>query len=68
VKIALAQLNYHIGNFTDNTRKIKDAIARAKDEGADIVVFAELAVSVTPRVIFLNSEILLINVSKRPGK
>ena len=33
MKIFLAQLNYHIGNFEANTQKILDAIARAKAEG-----------------------------------
>jgi NAD+ synthase (glutamine-hydrolysing) len=44
MKIALAQQNYHIGNFEDNTRKIVDAIGRAKQQGADLVVFSELCV------------------------
>ncbi len=44
MKIALAQLNYHIGNFEANTHKIIDAIAQARQQGADLVVFAELSV------------------------
>ena len=44
MKIALAQQNYHIGNFEDNTRKIIEGINRAKKEGADLVVFSELCV------------------------
>lgn len=44
MKIALAQLNYHIANFESNSEKILDAIASAKEEGADLVVFSELAV------------------------
>ena len=44
MKIALAQQNYHIGNFEDNTRKIIEGINRAKKEGADLVVFSELSV------------------------
>lgn len=48
MKISLAQINYHTGNFDENTRKIKEAIKRAKSEGADIVVFAELAISGYP--------------------
>ncbi len=44
MKIALAQQNYHIGNFEDNTRKIIEAIEWAKKEGADLVVFSELCV------------------------
>ncbi|KQN33872.1 NAD+ synthetase [Pedobacter sp. Leaf41] len=44
MKIALAQLNYHIGNFENNTNKIVEHIQLAKSKGADLVVFAELAV------------------------
>jgi NAD+ synthase (glutamine-hydrolysing) len=44
MKIALAQQNYHIGNFEDNTRKIIEAINKAKQEGAELVVFSELSV------------------------
>lgn len=44
MKIALAQQNYHIGNFEDNTRKIIGAIQYAKSRGADLVVFSELSV------------------------
>ncbi len=48
MKIALAQLNYTIGDIDGNTSKIIGAIQRAKAEGADLVVFAEQAVSGTP--------------------
>lgn len=44
MKIALAQLNYHIGNFEHNTRKIKQAIGEARERGADLILFPELAV------------------------
>lgn len=44
MKIALAQQNYHIGDFESNTKKIIDAIGRAKASGADIVMFSELSV------------------------
>ncbi len=53
MKIALAQLNYHIGNFDSNVSKIKTSIARAKTAGSDLVVFAELAVSGYPPRDFL---------------
>lgn len=45
MKIAIAQLNYHIGNFEQNTAKIIANINKAKAEGADIVVFTELSVT-----------------------
>lgn len=53
MKIALAQLNYHVGNFDGNVSKIKANIQKAKDAGADLVVFAELAVSGYPPRDFL---------------
>ncbi len=45
MKIALTQLNYHIGNFHSNREKIINHINKAKSEGADLVVFSELSVS-----------------------
>lgn len=53
MKIALAQLNYHIGNFSLNVEKIKSAILHAKKEGADLIVFAELSVCGYPPRDFL---------------
>jgi NAD+ synthase (glutamine-hydrolysing) len=53
VKIALAQLNYHIGNFQYNTEKIIAHIKLAKEQGADCAVFAELAVCGYPPRDFL---------------
>lgn len=53
MKIALAQLNYHIGNFESNVTKIKNAIKQARDNDVDLVVFAELAVSGYPPRDFL---------------
>lgn len=44
MKIALAQQNYHIGNFEQNTSKIISAIQHAKEQGADLVVFSELSI------------------------
>jgi NAD+ synthase (glutamine-hydrolysing) len=56
MKIALAQLNYHIGNFEFNTKKIIDHIQLARAQGADLVVFAELAVCGYPPRDFLEFE------------
>jgi len=53
MKIALAQLNYHIGNFESNTAKIIEHINIARSNGADLVVFAELCVSGYPSRDFL---------------
>ncbi len=53
MKIALAQLNYHVGNFEANTQKIIYAIKEAQQNGADLVVFAELCISGYPARDFL---------------
>ncbi len=53
MKIALAQQNYHIGNFELNTAKIIKAIEEAKAKGADLIVFSELAVCGYPPRDFL---------------
>ncbi len=54
MKIALAQLNYHIGNFELNTDKIIQAVHTAEKQGADLVVFAELAICGYPPLDFLD--------------
>ena len=53
MKIALAQINVIIGDFEANTRKILDYISRAKSQGADLVVFPELATTGYPPRDFL---------------
>ncbi len=53
MKIFLAQQNYHIGNFENNTKKIIEAIAAAKAQAADLVVFSELSICGYPPRDFL---------------
>ncbi|MEP7195092.1 MAG: NAD+ synthase [Saprospiraceae bacterium] len=53
MKIALAQLNFHIGNFDGNLQKMKSAIVKAKNLNADIVCFSELATCGYPPLDFL---------------
>ena len=53
MNIALAQLNYHIGNFSGNLAKMIDAIDDAKKNGADLICFAELAICGYPPRDFL---------------
>jgi NAD+ synthase (glutamine-hydrolysing) len=43
MKIAIAQINLHIGNFSGNLARMRKAIAEAKEQGADIVLLPELA-------------------------
>jgi NAD+ synthase (glutamine-hydrolysing) len=56
MKIAIAQQNYHVGNFEANTRKILEGIDQAKSAGADLVVFTELSVCGYPPRDFLEFE------------
>ncbi|MFN5647496.1 MAG: nitrilase-related carbon-nitrogen hydrolase, partial [Sphingobacteriales bacterium] len=56
MKIFLSQQNYHIGNFEENTRKIIGSIGKAKEAGADLVVFSELCVCGYPPRDFLEFE------------
>jgi NAD+ synthase (glutamine-hydrolysing) len=54
MKIALAQINSHIGNFESNTNKIIFLIEKAESAGADLVVFPELAIAGYPPLDFLD--------------
>ena len=53
MKIAIAQLNYIIGDFEGNTAKIIEAIHMAENDNADIIAFAELSVTGYPPRDFL---------------
>lgn len=54
MKLAIAQLNYIIGDFESNKIKIINAINRAKADGADLIAFAEMAICGTPAYDLLN--------------
>ena len=53
MKIALAQLNCHIGNFEGNLQKMLAAVESARSQGADLICFGELAVCGYPPRDFL---------------
>jgi len=53
VKIALAQINPTVGDFTGNLDKIISATRRATDQGARLAVFPELAICGYPPADFL---------------
>jgi NAD+ synthase (glutamine-hydrolysing) len=48
LRVALAQINPTVGDIRGNARKISDYIARARDEGAALVVFPELSLTGYP--------------------
>ena len=54
MKIALAQMNYTIGDFEANKMKIIGCVNQAKAQGEDLLVFSEQAVSGAPAYDLLN--------------
>ena len=56
MKICIAQQNYHIGNFEQNTEKILSAIETAKNQGADLILFSEMSVCGFPARDFVEFE------------
>lgn len=60
MKIALAQLNYFIGDFKGNIDKIISSIKKAKNQDADLVIFSELSVSGYPAQDFLEFDDFII--------
>ena len=45
LRIALAQVDCALGDVPENARRAREVIARARDEGADLVVFPELSLT-----------------------
>jgi NAD+ synthase (glutamine-hydrolysing) len=56
MKICIAQQNYHIGNFEQNTEKILGAIETAKNQGADLILFSEMSICGYPARDFVEFE------------
>lgn len=54
MRINVAQLNYHIGNFEGNKNLICSAIRKAKADRADLVVFSELCIPGYPPLDLLD--------------
>ncbi|MEA1887744.1 MAG: NAD+ synthase [Bacteroidota bacterium] len=48
MKITLAQINYHVGNFEKNSKLIINAIEKAKKDKADLIIFSELSLTGYP--------------------
>ena len=56
MKIALAQINPTVGDFTGNAKKILEFADRAAGQGVDLVVFPELAVCGYPPADFIEKQ------------
>ncbi len=54
MRITIAQLNYHIGNFEYNKSIICNAINKAKEEQSELVIFSELCISGYPPLDLLD--------------
>ena len=51
---SIAQLNYHIGNFSRNKELICNAINSARSEGSDLIIFSELSIPGYPPLDLLD--------------
>src|SRR4051812_8786690 len=59
MRIALAQINPTVGDLAQNVRKIVDFAHRAKEQGAEVVVFPELCVpGYPPKDLLLKSQFI----------
>lgn len=64
MKVALAQLNYTIGDFERNTNKILSAIDSAKKQQAELVVFSELSLCGYPPLDLLEHKYFIERCEK----
>jgi NAD+ synthase (glutamine-hydrolysing) len=56
MRISVAQLNYHVGNFEKNRELICNAIEKAKTENADLIVFSEMCIPGYPPLDLLDRQ------------
>jgi NAD+ synthase (glutamine-hydrolysing) len=64
VRIALGQLNTTVGDLDGNVERLADAASRATAEGADVVVFTELAITgYQPEDLVLRSSFVTDNLA-----
>jgi NAD+ synthase (glutamine-hydrolysing) len=63
MRIALAQINPTVGDIAGNVRKIVDYVDRAKEQGANLVVFPELSViGYPPKDLLLKPQFIADNL------
>ncbi len=68
VRIALAQINAMVGDIDGNVRKIEAGLQRARNVGADLVLFPELSVTgYPPEDLLLKPAFLNANVEATRG-
>ena len=68
VRVALAQMNQVVGDISGNSERVAAAIARARDEGAQILAVPELAVTgYPPEDLLLKKSFVAANVAALEG-
>ena len=66
MRLALAQLNFTVGAFEANFRRIEAAVARARAAGADLILFSELATTgYPPRDLLYHASFIEANLALR---
>lgn len=68
MNIAIAQLNYIVGDFQGNLVKIQKSISQAGNQGADLVVFSELSICGYPPLDLLEREEFITESNHYIGK
>lgn len=61
MKLTVAQLNYHIGNFSGNKELICNEIKAARSRGTDLIIFSELCVPGYPPLDLLDRKDFIQN-------
>ena len=65
LRVALAQLNFTVGDIEGNTKKIINAINLAKKKNVDIIAFPELAITgYPPEDLLLRTQFIKKNMEK----
>ena len=64
MRIALAQINPTVGDFSGNLRKIAEFVERAAAEGAELVMFPELATCGYPPADLLEKESFVLRAEE----
>src|SRR3954451_6882463 len=48
LRVSLAQINVTVGDISGNAQKVREYVERARDEGSQLVIFPELALTGYP--------------------
>lgn len=68
MRIALAQVNATVGDFSGNFERIRERIDQAAEAGAELVMFPELAISGYPPADLLEKESFVRRAEEMLGK